>query len=359
MPNVLKPMGGYMSVPAQQLVGLLLDNNWTVTNSVSRGAAGTGGNFSYGYLVTNVISGQSGFLKALDFSSALRSQDPARMLQAMTTAYNYERDLLELTKAKGMSRVASSIESGTVNVDPGSPIGNVQYLIFEKADDDVRGYQATIGFDTAWILRCLHQITIGISQLNSAGIAHQDIKPSNVLVFNRLSTKVSDLGRAVLSDGTSPYESLAIAGDTGYAPLELLYGYCAADWSKHRIGCDLYQLGSMFVFLCTNVTMNALLVTHLPTSLHPMVWQGGFDSALPYLQAAFADAMDDFRSRLPVEIREELLEVVTQLCNPDPLQRGHPKNRKGAANPYSLERYISRLDLLARRAEKGLVGRLS
>jgi hypothetical protein len=35
--------------------------------------------------------------------------------------------------------------------------------------------------------------------------------------------------------------------------------------------------------------------------------------------------------------------IVSQLCEPDPLIRGHPLNRMGAQDRYSLNRYISML----------------
>lgn len=345
-----------MVIPAQQLTGLLLDSDWLVTAIIPPKLGGSGGNFSFGYLVENTHDGRQGFLKALDFSKALRSNDPAQALEQMTGAFNYERRLLELARRRRMSKVASSIESGSVVVDPSSPIGRVQYLIFDRADDDVRGYQAKVAFDVAWILRCLHQITVGVNQLNKAGIAHQDIKPSNILVFRR-GSKIADLGRAVLKEGGTPYDVLLIAGDPAYAPLELIYGYRAADWSKHRIGCDLYQLGSMFVFLTTGLSINALMATQLPRTLHPMAWAGTFDDALPYLFDAFSRVITEFRLRLPEEIRDELSDIVIQLCNPNPIERGHPSNKKGLSDPYSLERYVSKLDHMARKAEHGLVTR--
>lgn len=54
----------------------------------------TGGCFSQSYRVIS-DNGQEAFLKALDYTSALQeSEDPARVLAALTAAYNHERDLL-------------------------------------------------------------------------------------------------------------------------------------------------------------------------------------------------------------------------------------------------------------------------
>src|SRR5690242_8815447 len=77
---------------AGSLVGLTLPGNWQVTQKLAFGPGATGGNFSVGYIVEN--NKRTAFLKALDYSRALRSPDPARALQALTEAYNFERDIL-------------------------------------------------------------------------------------------------------------------------------------------------------------------------------------------------------------------------------------------------------------------------
>jgi hypothetical protein len=66
----------------------------------------TGGNLSIGYIVEHK-SGRKAFLKAVDFSKALGATDPARMLESVLVAFNYERDLLAI--AKNLSRVATPL----------------------------------------------------------------------------------------------------------------------------------------------------------------------------------------------------------------------------------------------------------
>ena len=79
--------------PAECLVGVDLGNGWKVEDRVSPEKTGTGGKFSVGYTVIN-DKGDRAFLKALDFSAALSAPDPARELQSMTEAFNFERDIL-------------------------------------------------------------------------------------------------------------------------------------------------------------------------------------------------------------------------------------------------------------------------
>ena len=136
------------------------------------------------------------FLKALDFSKAFKHLDPARALQPLIEAYNFERDILK--RCKSLSRVVTAISDGTARVGE-SELDVVQYLVFELADGDLRSFRDVSGqFNTAWSLRSLHHVATALEQLHGQGIAHQDIKPSNILVFDGDSCKLSDLGRCVI-----------------------------------------------------------------------------------------------------------------------------------------------------------------
>src|SRR5574341_2097711 len=214
-------MGGddVMSSPASQLEGLAVDGGWTIGPRLEKLPSQTGGNFSEGYVVSR-NDGARAFLKALDYSRAMKAPDPARALQRLTEAYNFERDLL--ARCKHMDRVVRALSDGSVSVN-----GEVvQYLILELAAHDIRKYlDLAERFDTAWLLRALHHIATGLGQLHGAGIAHQDLKPSNVLVFGDRISKVSDLGRASSKGIIAPHEEYQIAGDPQYAPPELHYGY--------------------------------------------------------------------------------------------------------------------------------------
>ena len=68
-----------MEPPAYRLKGLDLQEGWHVEERIEPPPGATGGNFSCGYRVRR-SDGARGFLKALDFSRALREKDPARAL---------------------------------------------------------------------------------------------------------------------------------------------------------------------------------------------------------------------------------------------------------------------------------------
>jgi len=226
-----------METPAQRLLGMILPGGWKVIRPVEKRPGSSGGFFSCGYVVESE-TGQLGFLKALDYSAAMAEVDPARALQVITEMFNFERDLVRVCTNKHLDRVVRGLSDGAVRVD-GQP---VQYLIFELADGDARSQaDESHRYERAWSLRALHHVATGIAQLHRESIAHQDLKPSNVLSFDGGKvSKVGDLGRASHRGDYPPHEDVPIAGDVSYAPPERLYGYQDPDWSRRRLGCDAY-----------------------------------------------------------------------------------------------------------------------
>lgn len=340
-----------MPSPAEKLSGLALARDWTVVKKVDPGYGATGGHFSCTYEVVHE-NGSTAFLKALDYSVAFKSPDVPAALQALTTAFVFERELLDQCRARGMNRVVQCIDAGSVVVDD-SPIGKVDYLIFQRADSDLRGYLSTAGkVEIAWKLRSLHHISAGLWQLHSAEIAHQDTKPSNVLVFGKDGSKISDLGCASLRKTPGPRDNLAFAGDRAYAPPEQLYGYLDPEWSRRRLGCDAYHLGSMIFFIFTGVSATSLIFKVMQPQHLPGAWSGTYREVLPYVREGFGRAVTEFGEHIPNGwLRSELKQLVEYLCEPDLDLRGHPLNRQGFAQRLSLERFVSRLDLLASRSE--------
>jgi len=338
---------------AHSLLGRELPEGWQVVEKVERPPDATGSRFSVGYIVQR--DGTRAFLKALDYSFAFASGDAARVLEAMTSAYNFEVDVLERCAASRMNRVVTVLGHGEVVVEGADGVPNVSYLIFELAEGDVRHALDSIGsiFDYAWAFRTLHHATTGLWQLHGQGIAHQDLKPSNVLTFGRNSSKLADLGRASRRGVAAPHEGLNLAGDPAYAPPELLYGQVDPDWSKRRQACDTYLLGSLAIFIFSGATATAAILAFLDDDLHPDAWGDSYIAVLPYVRVAFDQAVGEFEDSLSEHVAARLVPIVQQLCDPDPDLRGHPRARSQRGNSYSLERYVAEFDLLARRAEIG------
>ena len=347
-----------MTNPAENLLNYrgLLNDRWRVVEKLQLSPNATGGNFSVGYIIVD-SSGKQAFLKALDYSEALKEPNSVQALQSLTYAFDYEKQLLAKCRDNRLDHVSLSIDNGEVRTGELHPILPVPYLVFERAEGDIRSWLGlSKSFELAFCLRALHHSAIGLQQLHLLSIAHQDLKPSNVLVFGGADCRVADLGRSTVQGSTSPTDGLAVAGDRGYAPPELLYGEISSDWRVRRFACDLYHLGSLAVFFFAKTNITALWHQFLDRSFWRDRWGHGYRSVLPHVRDAHDLAFVEFEGAVPQEIRELLVVPIRELCDPDPSLRGHPKNRTELGNPYSLQRYVTRFDVIAYRAELQMRG---
>jgi len=313
-----------------------------------------------GYYVENV-NGHQGFLKAMDlYEAAMDPRDVASKVGAELAHFNFEVNLLKACSAKRMSRVVVAITSGQLRVLGAPLLGAIPYIIFDRASGDVRAQLASRAFDEARILRTLHHVATGLQQLHGALVAHNDLKPSNVLNFEASGAKLADLGCAVDHLGTSPYSDTLYPGDKTYAPPEALYGHIGDNMWRHRLLTDVYQLGGLAVFLLTHQHFNTFLSSHLDVALRPPYWggtvAGNYPQVMPQVVDAFDRAMIDVSTRLRqsmvTSVTTQVIEMIRQCCHPDPSQRGDPKMfGRGVGN---LERYVSLFNALALRAELDL-----
>jgi eukaryotic-like serine/threonine-protein kinase len=249
------------------LQGLTLANGWEVRQHVRRGRNVSGGTFSHSYIVER--SDRRGFLKAFDFSYAFDDgSDTIAILNALTSAYEHEREVLRVCSERRLSQVVIAIDHGSVQVpDMPGPGGRVFYLIFELADGDIRSQvDETKRFNPLWSMRALKDVCLGLWQVHREMIAHQDMKPSNVLVYEAGGFRIADFARASQRGRPIWYDDFNIAGDKTYAPPELLYGFTHPEFGPRRFGCDLYMLGNLATFMFAGVNMTASLFTRLDLS---------------------------------------------------------------------------------------------
>lgn len=329
----------------------------------------TGGNFSICYIVEK--NGVEYFMKVLDMRICNSGRLPsgytrAQYIEKCTREFNYEKNLSSYCDSKNIKSVVAYIDGGDATLSE-FPFGDVSYIIYEKADGDIRkvlNLSKKLVFtellkNISMKLKSLHDITVGIQQLHKNEISHQDMKPSNVLSI-RNKSKIGDLGRSLClsPDVRCPYP-LDFNGDPNYAPPEAFFLYGTSKEKKELYQMDSYMLGSLIVFYISGISFNTMMNAHLPVSIRDMVVSGKtYDEAKPDLINAYHEALLDFEKDIPLDdIRNDLTRIVEYLCNPDVARRGHPKNLglQHRTPDYDLIRTYTELDKLYRKAEIGLL----
>lgn len=349
---------------AWKLVGRTLASGWKVTEALgwdpTTGAVlaaytGTGGNFSVTYRAEK--EGKKAFLKAIDLTRPMKEPDPMAALHRVTSEHQFEVKILELCSGARLDRIVVALDSGSEKLS--NALNDlVPYLVFELAEGDVRKRLRKIDANVrmSWWLRAIHHAAVGLNQLHSKRITHQDIKPSNILSFGSdQGFKLADLGRSTCEDVAGPLDKFSFTGDPSYAPLEILYGTVNPDAFQRRMACDCYMLGSMIFFFGHGFGATQLFLNRLPVENRPYPsgsWLGSYGEMLPMLQNEFTGMLADLSKSLGEgEVANDLVRFASELCSPDPKLRGHPLEHAHGSNIYSLQRYISVFDRLARASE--------
>lgn len=279
-------------------------------------------------------------------------------MQGVISAFNHESFLVEICKKAGLTRVVQGYVSEETQIDdPSYPVLKMPlcYIIFETADGgDLRDMlHRTGGVDIAVKFRLLHQVAVGLNQLHKNDIAHQDLKPSNVGIFEEGNegAKILDLGRATSHQHPAIHDQYPLPGDPSYAPPEQYYEFSPNGFTDRRASCDLFQLGSLLSFLIAGISSGAGIFQHVPISMHPSNWKGGYEEVLPYIHEAFAKWLNDVSQSIPKWCQDDVLLFLKHACDPDPRRRGDPKARMQLSRPIGMDRFVSRLDNLVHRAE--------
>lgn len=346
-----------MSAISNFIIGSELSGGYKIQEIAASSPSGTGSVFSEGF--TGVDSnGRPVFVKVLDLANSQHAADPLKDIQTRVEVFNYERDLIAKCKGGSLRHVVVGVSDGSI-FDAAVPLGQIHYIVFELADGDVRVHaDLSKSFDLAFCLRCLHNVSVGLWQLHKLGIAHQDVKPSNVLVFEAAKSKLGDLGHAHDRGANRPGTNYQVAGDPNYAPPEHFYSNGYSDWDRRRVASDVYLLGSMISFFFSEIGMTAHITKNMVPAFH---WTNNssidYSAALPYVRDAFDLSVAEIEGKIPASVRADLKLALSQLCEPDPDNRGHPSNIRGAGARFSVERYISLFDRLATCAEYGMLGK--
>jgi hypothetical protein len=71
------------------------------------------------------------------------------------------------------------------------------------------------------------------------------------------------------------------------------------------------------------------------------------------VRAAFEQTLTEIEPSIPKSVRQQIMEIIRWLCEPDPKRRGHPTDLE--MYQFNLERLVSTFDKLATQAALGLL----
>ena len=123
-----------------------------------------------------------------------------------------------------MDRVVVALDYGGIHLNYDGQREPLFYLIFELAKSDCRiqvSTQKRLGF--LWTVNVMHNLAVAVQQLHRGGVTHNDLKPSNVLIFDGSIQKVADLGNATSLTIPDIRDKLICSGDPRFAAPEVLY----------------------------------------------------------------------------------------------------------------------------------------
>ncbi|WP_127564347.1 protein kinase domain-containing protein [Stenotrophomonas indicatrix] len=334
---------------ADQLSGRVLLDRWVVVEKLRRDPGASSEARSVCYRAVDSV-GNIAFVKAFDFKALERKGD-IQKLEDMAREFNHEKRVHELCLDKRLGRVTRIYDSG--NCDVGSE--TVHYIVCEYAPQSLRDAYPPGEPDVpaSQRLAALRHVAAGLAQLHGIGIAHQDIKPSNVVAFDDATVKVTDLGSSSSMDlPPVPHDDYSFCGQPNFAPPELLYGE-SGTWYRRRVGCDMYLLGNLLFTSFVGHSLTYILSHALPRELRHTVYTGSYELVLPFwVENHYAIVPLMLKDCVPSKIVDEIASIVLEMCHPDPELRGHRRNRLGSGAKYGLERYISAFDRLSKMSSR-------
>jgi len=334
---------------AEKLVGRTLLDKWKIQKRIRHDDGLSGSSRSACYCAAGP-DGVLAFVKAFDFRQQDLAGDPEH-LEYMVREYNHERLIHYYCRDQGLSRITRIYNDGKIIIDGVA----VHFLVCEWVDKCLREHQPPGDGSVSVSERftAMKDAAAALAQLHQAGVAHQDIKPSNAVCPETGPVKLADLGSSSRENTQGPPHDLQyLVGQPNYAPYELLYEYPPSSWHRRRFGCDMFLLGNLCFTSFVGGSLSVLALHRIPAKLRHTEFLGDYTEVIPHLIEAHGLLIPNMlEMSVPQPILEEVNDLVTCLCHPDPLRRGHPKNVFFNNNPLGLERIVSKFALLAKKSE--------
>lgn len=282
--------------------------------------------------------------------------------------FKHEGKLLNLLRSS--SRVVSLLDSGsseiTVNIN-GTPAPlQVSFHVLEHADGALSEL-LPLREELDWRdrLSMFRDVVLGVHQMHLKYIVHRDLKGSNVLLFDTASAqviaKVSDLGRSRNLEQPPRFDVEAYAagrGDKSHAPPEHLWNLGRFDHTSHR-RADIYLAGSVLFELATGVGITSMTFadwnahSSAAANMSQRDRETAYGAAARLMVEAHESALGVLADEVPKQIRHLVVDLVRQMCHPDPTRRER-RFRIERSNPaWGLQWAIRRIDIIIKNLEKG------
>lgn len=291
------------------------------------------------------------------------ARDHLSLIARETNVFDFEMELAKECADNHMGNVVRYIESGSVEL-PEYVVKTVSYIIYEISDGkvgDFLTFSSKVDFvaDLGLLvdkLKSLHQVTKGVRQLHSSLIAHHNITPQSIEVFkDKKQWKIGGLQKSRTRKGTlnSPSSFRLFDGDYTYAPPEAYFGYKLSEEMSTYYQVDTYMLGNLIVYYLSAMNVTTLINRKLPCDMKEMSSKGAtYLEVLPDIIKAFNEVLDLIRGSIQEEeLREPIVGIIKGLCHPDPDKRGYPGGFARTQANADLQRVLTSLDVLYRKAQ--------
>ena len=164
---------------------------WTVGNQVA--SSDKTAKYALFYEVRN--DGGNAIMKVLNYDKCHNgsldgAHDRASLMARETSAFHFESSLAKECTGNRMGNVIRYIDSGDIELTD-YHIKTVSYIIYEMSEGKIGDF-LTFSSKTDFVvdlgmlvekLKSLHQVTKGVRQLHAKFIAHHNITPQSVEVF--------------------------------------------------------------------------------------------------------------------------------------------------------------------------------
>lgn len=301
--------------------------------------------------------------KCLNPPSLDGAKDQNDLMARETGSFHFERMLAEQCAGNHMGNVIRYLDSGEEML-PDYIVKNVNYIVYELSEGKIGDFlkfsnKTDFAADLGLLvdkLKSLHQVAKGVKQLHTNLIAHHNITPLNIEVFDDKSLfKVSGLQKSRTRQAilNSPVSAKLFDGDYTFAPPEAYFGYKISEEMSTYYQIDTYMLGNLVVYYLSSMNLTTLISTKSPYTLLEWASKGAeYKQVLPDIIKAFYESLDEIKASIcEKELRDPIIAIIEGLCHPDPEKRGYLGGFSRVQANTDLQRVLTKLDVLYRKAQ--------